>query len=367
MALDLNELVPQVIVSATNCPDTTALLYVRDAARKFARDSLIWDVLLGDADVEPSDDLNTPIVLRVPSEGSGGGNGGATPTPTQFTGTVYSAQRPAGATASDFTEGDFLGGNDRTFTGTSVDIATSAASEDEVVGIAVPAGGGRVLQIGELDFGGHINPFAERIRALFAPTLGAGDVVLMIGGAQFYVYDSIQAIDQFLLGDISYRLTLAGPASMPVDQVDLVDPVDDTRDFILPTDPSGVIVLISTVKLDNEAPPQGMREPFMYDKVTKELRISPRWVRSAGTVEVNAALQPVRGTDMVHDIFDEWELAIRARTLFELLKIPGKDWTDPKTGKEYQRDYLEQVSRASARRAKGNTTMSPLAEPIPFV
>ena len=212
MPLNLNDLLPQVTIAAINCPDNTARLYLRDAARKFARDSLLWDVRLGSTEVMAPDDYDTPIIVPVPS---------------------------------------------------------------------------------------------------------------------------------------------------PADDAD--------PDFTLPTNPSGVIVLITRVTLDNEAPPEGFDEPFSYDKVTQELKLSPRWVTNAGTIEVWAALQPVRDTSTVPDIFDEWEEAIRLRALHDLLMMPGRDWSDTGAAARYNREYSIQVNRASARRAQGQVSRNLHSDPIPFL
>ena len=67
----LYDLVPQITLFAQNCPDPIAIQYGRDASRRFARDTKLWDVSLGSTSVSPPTPgpggLVPPLRVAVPS------------------------------------------------------------------------------------------------------------------------------------------------------------------------------------------------------------------------------------------------------------------------------------------------------------
>lgn len=59
----LRDLIPEVRTHLSGAPETTVLLYLRQAAKQFCKDSLIWEVPIGTLDVQPN--VNSRLVYQL--------------------------------------------------------------------------------------------------------------------------------------------------------------------------------------------------------------------------------------------------------------------------------------------------------------
>ena len=81
-----------------------------------------------------------------------------------------------------------------------------------------------------------------------------------------------------------------------------------------------------------------LENPYSYDKITSVLSINPRAVSQESELEVRASFQPNDAATEVPDGLTEWKLAFIDRALYEIMLMPGKDWTDPETAGIHLKD-----------------------------
>jgi hypothetical protein len=71
------------------------------------------------------------------------------------------------------------------------------------------------------------------------------------------------------------------------------------------------------------------------------------------------AFKPLRTATTVDDaLFEDWSEAIVAGAKWKILTMPGKDWSDPKTGDFYRREYRRYLSQAKQKTLKGGSGQS---------
>jgi hypothetical protein len=71
---------------------------------------------------------------------------------------------------------------------------------------------------------------------------------------------------------------------------------------------------------------------------------------------MNIAVKPLRDSIEVDDeLFEDWSEPIVAGTKYNIMSMPGKDWTDFKAADVYNRRYRRGMSRAKAYVVRGAT------------
>lgn len=134
-------------------------------------------------------------------------------------------------------------------------------------------------------------------------------------------------------------------------------------DFVLPTE--SALNRIAEVRLDdNKLDDHGYR----YDRPTAQIVLQPGVVMQAGALHVDAVLEPSLNAQNIPDFLGEqWGEGIADYAIYEMMMMPGQDWSNPVLAGAYRRKYHEMVSEATVDLARGGTRRGIRLAPIPFV
>jgi hypothetical protein len=79
---------------------------------------------------------------------------------------------------------------------------------------------------------------------------------------------------------------------------------------------------------------------------------------SDSNIYFKIAVKPLRSATTIDtDIFEDWSEALVAGAKYKILKMPGKEWSDPKSAAGYRRDYRKYLSEAKRRVLAGGTSV----------
>ena len=137
-------------------------------------------------------------------------------------------------------------------------------------------------------------------------------------------------------------------------------------DFVVPD--MALIHDIENVKIDGGPITERVNEnPYSYDKLTLILSVSPRAVSQESELEVFASFQPNDQATDIPDGLIEWKAAIVDRTLYELLLMPKRDWTDPATATVHLKDYKVRIGEGTVAKARQSSRLPVRSARIAFL
>ena len=204
-----------------------------------------------------------------------------------------------------------------------------------------------------------ISPQVETDLVLAVPSL---DHDAWASGEEYDTGNGVERAGTYYVANRDHTSTASGEDGPPDD--DDATAWDEEQRFEVPAE--GTIYEISTVELDGRE----TRLPYGYDRRTGELTIRPSLVSvvrngvrrgggaviESGELTVKATLQPTRTTDIVPNIFGDWDTAITSRALYEILNIPNKEWSNASAAARFRTRYREQLGEAKGDIAREGTT-----------
>ena len=159
-------------------------------------------------------------------------------------------------------------------------------------------------------------------------------------------------------GETDVQLTVPSPAPSEG---------EDPGPFVLP--PMSRLIAIADVLLDGSSlnsetvRGRGRRglldddRVFGYDEIEATLTIAGDAIPSSGILEVRAVLSPDDGATGFPSALARWKLGIIDRTLYELMLMPNRDWTNPLIANEHLKAYNLRVAEGTvAKSGEGTTT-----------
>ena len=162
------------------------------------------------------------------------------------------------------------------------------------------------------------------------------------------------------------------PPTDPNDEITIPIPSvlkdDGTRDLTLPDD--SYLNTISFLEL-NIGPANSkelaVEKTYRYDVVFQEMILSAGLITNTTDVTVTVILEPSFTAILIPNFLVERNAeGIRDYALYSMMKMKGREWTDPKLAQDHKVEYEARVAEAKIDRAREGTEQTIELELIPF-
>lgn len=106
---------------------------------------------------------------------------------------------------------------------------------------------------------------------------------------------------------------------------------------------------------------------YAYEHATRDLILYPGALSGAGTLDVNAVLEPARGAETLPDFLVELRgEGIVEYAIFELMTMPKQEWSDPELAALFKAKYDARVNEATVDKAREGTRKGIELAPFEF-
>ena len=196
-----------------------------------------------------------------------------------------------------------------------------------------------------------------------------GEISLRVNGApEPVILGAIRRSAQQFCGDTRIWNQSLGSASVQPPAVDSNSRIDvPSDDYSLPA--MSRLIAISDVLLDgtsltNDSIRERVRtglldgdRVFRYDAFEETLTIAEGAIQNAGMLEIRGTFSPDDDATAIPAALGRWKLAVIDRTLYELMLMPNRDWTNRVIAGDHLTEYKLRVAEATvAKSGEGTTT-----------